>query len=95
MMRPTGEAVEAPIGNVRGRGRVISDAEARRLRDMLGAMLMDMGLSRVDASRVLSLGANPESLQKRVARIPYDVRKRFRDLWRDAHGGPPSRLGRV
>jgi hypothetical protein len=77
-----GEAREVVLkGRPRGRGRRLSDAQARRYRDLIAGWLMDsLGLSRLDAHAVLCSDVSPRWLARRVEEIPPALRSSFARL---------------
>lgn len=84
--RSSGEEAEWPMGVLRQRGRNLSEEEARRLRDMILALLIRvMGLSVPDAQTVCMLGSSitRDRVYKRLRKCPLsqrDVVRRIRSL---------------
>jgi hypothetical protein len=79
-----GIAIERPVER-KARGRSISLEQAIRLRDLLGALLvLELGLSAVDARAVLGLGAiTTTHLRRRLKKLPPNVQMIFRELHRE------------
>lgn len=72
---PSGEAVPLPVRVPKRRGRTLSAAQARRLRDLLCFVLIRvLGLSLADCVAVINLGASPDHVTKRLRACPLDER---------------------
>lgn len=73
----------------RARGRQLSPASCRRIRDLLAALLVwGLGLSKPDAVAVLSLGTITEDhLRRRLDKCPKNAGYIVGALRREAHDG--------